>query len=509
MEIEVITADLLEDALHEWQQGQNAPSSLLQLHLLADKTTMASPAELNIRLYDRLVSYAVENLGRYRQTEGLPHSSEPPSSARVLYATLASDYKVGNTELEAWSTLYHRFLVPFSLSVDELAAAAHVSQRQFRRRLEAGLNRLVDIVRRAEVDAHSRLQGIYLRRHLPPPDYAQLFGNAEILQELIHLLSVAEGPKFVSIEGLGGIGKTALAQATADHLVERGGWADVLWVSARQETLTVQGEVTTLLEDPTRSLDDIITRLTKQLGQEQWIGLSTAEKLKQLKPVFLTVPHLVIIDNLETMADSQALVPALHPLAGATRFLFTSRYTLREYPYVQTLSVPELSLTDSRELVQSELMRRGQKKALPEEILVQLYNTIGGLPLALKLATAQLGRLPLDYVLQGLQQARHQAPEHMYSHIYRRTWQLLDDPARELLLSMLLISSDGENIDWLRLISALPETTFDTALAQLINYSLLQVTGSLADPVYRLHRLTVTFLQTDILLRWNKEAGNP
>lgn len=134
--------------------------------------------------------------------------------------------------------------------------------------------------------------------------------------------------------------------------------------------------------------------------------------------------------------------------------------------------------------------------------MTRLHNIIGGVPLALKLTAAQLAHLPLDDVMAGLQQANRQSSERLFTYIYRRTWQLLDEPAKALLLSLLSIAAEGEGAAWLRLMSDLPEDEFETALRQLMAYSLLEVAGSSDSPVYRLHRLTTTFLQTEILLNW-------
>jgi len=48
----------------------------------------------------------------------------------------------------------------------------------------------------------------------------------------------------------------------------------------------------------------------------------------------------------------------------------------------------------------------------------------------------------------------------------------------------------------------LPEDQFEIALRQLQDYSLIEVSGSPQSPSYNLHRLTITFLQTEILLNW-------
>lgn len=338
--------------------------------------------------------------------------------------------------------------------------------------------------------------------HLPAPDYAQLFGVQDEIARLTAQLRAPDGPRFLSLEGLGGVGKTALARAVAQTCAETGVLADVVWISARQEWLSETGELTSLT-DPARSLEDIVTRLTLRLNAPAAAGLATAQKLAHLHPLAHSAPYLIVIDNLETLADVAALLPALYPLAGVTRFLLTSRRTLRHFPYVHVAPVTELSFASSCALVAHEWARRGQTAALPATFAADLYHTVGGLPLALKLATAQVGCLPLADIVTGLQQARQAAPDRLYAYIYRRTWGMLSAAARQILVyGMLSLDPEGEDLEFIQAMSAVPPEDFAPALRQLLEYALLELGQPLAQPRYRLHRLTTTFLQTDVLQRW-------
>lgn len=498
MELDAITPDILKIALHAWQQAKNrVPLELLELHILAD-ISISSPVERSLALHKYVYSCAVETLKRFQQAEDLSPINISNPSRKDLLESIAADFRCENEKLEAWSALYHRYLSPIPLDQGILAKASNVHPRQFRRRVSSGLDHLVILLRQAEMEAHTRLQTLYLHRHLPPPDYAKTFGIEPLIQKLVSLLIDPQGPRFVSIEGLGGIGKTTLAQVTAYRLAEQGYLEGILWVSTRQEFLSGRGELERV-DNPVRSIDEIITRLAEQLGQEQLTGLSTSDKSEQLAPILSTIPYLVIIDNLETIEDTRDLISSIYSFAGETRFLLTSRYTIH-HDQVHILQVPELSLTSSQALVKSELARRNRVGSLSEAGMKQIYKIIGGLPLALKLVVAQMGSAPLTNILNDLQRVRHQIPE-MYTYIYRRTWLLLDDSARELLLSMLTVSPEGETVKWIQLMSSLPDSQFEGALSQLLDYSLLEVTGaSLEDPIYHLHRLTWTFLHTDILL---------
>ncbi|HXF63134.1 MAG TPA: hypothetical protein VNK95_16025, partial [Caldilineaceae bacterium] len=90
----------------------------------------------------------------------------------------------------------------------------------------------------------------------------------------------------------------------------------------------------------------------------------------------------------------------------------------------------------------------------------------------------------------------------MYQQIYRRTWRLLSEQARALLLAMLSVAPEGDALEWIHPVSNLSERALDEALAQLLDHFLLEVAGPVERPLYRLHRLTATFLQADLLLDW-------
>jgi hypothetical protein len=294
-----------------------------------------------------------------------------------------------------------------------------------------------------------------------------------------------------------------VAQAAAARLAESEAFADVLWVSAKQTQLLPSGELHAL-DKPVLTFDELLTRLAAQLGRNDLSARSPQEREVALQTIFSTASHLIVIDNLETMTDYQTLIPRLRPLAGASRFLITSRHSLRQLPGVQVCTVPALSRDDSLALLRHELERLGRAPA-PEAMLDAIYQAVGGLPLALKLIAAQLGHLPLSYLLEGLRAACGQSAEALYTFIYRRTWSLLDEQSKQLLLSMLLVSPEGEDLEWLRLASAMPDVQITCGLARLMDFSLVQAAGPLDRPLYRMHRLTITFLQSDLLGQWHQE----
>ena len=498
VDVDAITAPLVNETLRAWRAAESPPPGLLALDILHGPTA-ASPTERAIRLHDLIASLAATELARLRAAEAIP----PPlatTRAEVL-AAVGRDFGRHNAELEEWSAVYHRFLAPVAPSVEELARAAALDARNFRRRVDNGVRRLVGRLQRLEMAEHDRLRHVRRRRHLPPPEYARLFGVAEAQRDLADRLQRDSGPDVLSIEGLGGMGKTALARAVAFALAEESDYDGIAWISARQTWLSDRGAIETM-PDAATSLADIVARLATQLGFAELAGLSAADKLNRLAGFLKSTRHLIVIDNLESVSDVELLLPALLPLARPTRFLLTSRQTLSHFPAVACFPVRPLSPEDSRALVESELRRRGRSGVLPPAEMAALYEVVGGTPLALKLVASQMAHWPLPALLENLRRARH-APERLYTFIYQRAWLALSDPARQLLLSLLPLSADGEDVAWLREMSFLPPADFDDALGQLRDFSLLETAGPDDAPRYRLHRLTATFLQTEVLAGWS------
>jgi hypothetical protein len=514
MNLNLITVETLKETLKAWKNYQKPPADLLNLTLLGSSNSDLLKEREKL-LQKKLKKIGFETLARHRaarQPMPAPLNNEPVSLKEVLQG-LETDFSLGNAELKAWSAVYHIYLIylgspEFNLSLSELAnitmaAKAVDKESQFRRHLREGLNRLVTALQEAELDAHQQPR----EWSLPAPDYNdKLFGAEETITQVLNWLETPNdiGPLFISIEALGGWGKTAIARAVASKFLKSGTFAEIVWISARHEELTDAGKIRQLY-DPARSTDDIITRLAEKFAPGHSVGVSREHKIERLKAVLADKTCLIIIDNLETLSDTKDLLPAIFPLAGKTRFLLTSRHPLGEFAYVQCIRVPELSHQNSVALIQSELQRRDRKITLLEDEMKKIYGAIGGVPLALKLVASQMTKLPLAHILEGLHKAKQKAPEAMYTYIYHRTWQeLLDEPARLLLLSLQHIPLEGEDQAWIYKNSQLPKTNFDAALKQLLDYALLEIAGPLDAPLYHLHRLTITFLKTEILLGWQE-----
>jgi len=312
----------------------------------------------------------------------------------------------------------------------------------------------------------------------------------------------------IAIEGMGGIGKTALADTLARHLMGGHQWQDFAWVTARQQVFNGGGAIKPMAK-PALTTDALIDALVKQLSSTE-IGtsmLSLEQKRTILQQRLRAQPHLIVIDNLETLLDVESLLGLLRELANPTKFLLTSRVSRFHETDIFHFALPELHEAAALALVRQEAHVRNlpDLTTASDADLQAIYATVGGNPLALRLVVGQTHIHPLPRVLANLRTAQGYRVEQLYRYIYWHAWGNLDSAAQQTLLLMPLVTEAGGDLDYLAQMAAptgLSVTAVSDALERLVALSLVDSRGGLHERRYTIHALTRTFLQEQVL-KWN------
>ena len=364
---------------------------------------------------------------------------------------------------------------------------------------------LADIVWQAEIEACSVRQARIMER-LEIKEPPRLFGVEAKLAELATVLTTGTAPWLIAVVGIGGIGKTSLADAGVRALSASPTFADVAWVSARQERFVLWGGLQESGDgSPALTTEGLVDAIIDQFDFQDLSRYPLAQRQAGLCKRLKAQPYLVVVDNLETAADYQALVPDLQAFVNPTRFLLTSRHSLHRFPGVRNLSLDELSASDSRALLRHEAHQRGlaEVAAAPDEALSRVHEVAGGNPLALKLLLGQMHTLSLSRVVDDLRQARGRQVDELYRYIYWRSWQMLSHKARQVLTIMPLVAESGGGLDQIAALCELDEQEMMAGLKQLVDLCLVNVQGTLEARRYHIHRLTETFLLEEVL-KWQQ-----
>jgi hypothetical protein len=293
------------------------------------------------------------------------------------------------------------------------------------------------------------------------------------------------------------MGKTALADQISRDLIDRMHFEEVFWITAKHTHLSTLGRLKVESGRPALTFPILIEQLADQLGVPDTPGATQLHRQQIVRNHLRERACLVVIDNLETVADYRSLLPALRSIENPSKFLLTSRFRLLDEPNVFSLSLKELSRESAFELLKLEASRAGFSALAdtPETVLQKIYDVVGGHPLALKLIVGQLKFRSLPRVLNRFEDGKREtSPDKLFEYIYQEIWETLSDESKTTMLALTQAGGSGFTFEHIVSIAGLSESAVDLCLERLILLSLVELGGNLYERRYRLHRLTEMFL---------------
>ena len=367
-------------------------------------------------------------------------------------------------------------------------------ERQSERRFYTQQNRALYLfalwLQEQETRCQQAAEAKHLLRCLPFPTYRKLFGVEDVSFQVMEYLKNMQEGGIISIRGIGGMGKTTVADyAIRKFIQQEQSIVGLVWISAKQQFLTESG----ILGSHTQiDLLQIFDELGHKLGIPDVVRWPLEQKVDRIASMLRKEPYLVVIDNLETVKDFQRLIPWLHRLGAPTRFVLTSRETVPSLASIYHIALEELSKAASLALIEHIAQEKGTADFDP----IALYELVGGNPLAIILAVSQMRYLPPMEILEGIHSG---AVEDLYTFVFWRSWSVLNTEAREVLFA---IQRAGDQLDWqwLSMVFVPSNYNLQEIMQQLIDLSLVQPQiGEGGRRIYTIHRLTSTFLQTEVL----------
>lgn len=429
-----------------------------------------------------------------QQRAQLGNTADNPSLLRLATNQILLDAITLLDTQDQTSARILKLRFPDNNKIMTVAHKLNIGENTVSRLQATAIDRLAEIIYQRELNCRQE-QSQMIETLLPPASYSCLFGVEEAKKQLGVQLLRPQAPWVTAIVGLGGIGKTALADSVTRHVIQSFYFENVFWVRTDQSA-TMSGYTNA----PQLTYEHLMTQIGQFLFEDVH-QMSPEKRFIQVRQALKAKPYLIVIDNLETETDTAYLLARLNDLANPSKILITTRTRPAEQATVYSYSLDELSQADAISFIKYHGQDIGVQilRTATEEEVVSIYNLIGGNPLALKLVVSLLDVLPLPQILEDLPRGRGEPIEKMYKRIYLQTWQVLSPNAQTLLQAMPLVAEAGALPDYLLVMSGLTETQFWPAIQELRNRSLLEIRGNMREKRYGIHRLTETFLRTEII----------
>ncbi|MBI1299009.1 hypothetical protein GC175_29110 [bacterium] len=338
---------------------------------------------------------------------------------------------------------------------------------------------------------------------LPQRRYHELVGRDEDVDAILAALHDDKRHWIIGIDGMGGIGKTALAREVIERSLYENRFEAILWLDASPQS--TQGRPLPV------TFDYLLDAIGVQLRNPELIRMSPPEKEERTRTLLQRQRLLIVLDNLETAADPQAeIIQRLHRLLGPSKALVTSRRRFENEVY--PIRLRGLTVDGAQRFLEVEAEQRRMDQLLnaTQDELQQITEKTGGSPLALKLVVGQLAVLPLPVVLEQLRLPNMPTQDddeyvRLYENIFARSWQLLHNEGRGLLIAISHFPAyTGGTFAALQRVSGLEEPLLAQTLTQLWRFSLLEAerNGNLSSMRYGLHALTRHFVQSEVAQSW-------
>ncbi len=325
--------------------------------------------------------------------------------------------------------------------------------------------------------------------HNLPSQYGVFLGRDQDIARVLE--GLAGRWPLISIAGMGGMGKTALAIEIAHHcllgskVVLNPPFEYVVWVSAkdRPEQELWLNEV---LDTTARLLGDFsITKLPiEQLEQ----------KKREVDQLLCNNYTLLVIDNFETIIDL-ALESWLERVPYPSKVLITSRSN--QLSHAWDIDLKGLDETTALALIYNHAQRFGLNsvKDASKEVLLPLVDVTGGNPRAIELALGHVkhGLGGLDEVVGYLHAAR-KSVNNVFDELFTRSWQTMTDNSKRILM-VATFFADSMTKEALGAASGLSEYDLDKAVEDLVKFMLLDIKEGEAASSHRysIHPLTRAF----------------
>jgi LuxR family glucitol operon transcriptional activator len=293
-------------------------------------------------------------------------------------------------------------------------------------------------------------------------------GREEELKTVLQSLQPNSRTFIVGIEAIGGMGKSTLAIEIGYRCIENDLFESVIWISAKESTLTLHGIEPVIPE--AKTLSDILITLGTNLGNPTIGNLSMTDQIKRAYQLLSKRTTLLILDNFESLSrnEQRDILDFLRRSPITLKVVITSRERVSEG---QIIRLQGLSFEESSALLEWDAQQKNIH--LTKDQNKYLVDLTGGLPLALLWVQGQIAVLGYS-ATQVLDKLSLDTDIPILEYCFNHSWNLLRYGGEKKLLFILALLPDSVSREALAEISGIDDSdSFEVAVSDLLQLTLI------------------------------------
>ena len=336
------------------------------------------------------------------------------------------------------------------------------------------------------------------------PRRPAFFGRKDEIAKALRALSPDDRGWGLVIDGIGGIGKTALAVELAYICQERDLFEGFIFVTAKEKELRPEGIRQATLSSST--LDGLLEEVAQALSHISRPPAEGHEKRLALLKALRGRKILLILDNLETLTrdEQDATSDFLRLLPQDCKAVVTSRRRLGEA--VVTLRLSSLSWNEAYDLISDQISHHRTElsslSAAGESGWKRLYDQAGGSPLALLWIIGIIRTRGLSFHNAISLLSDGGMSNDLNRFLYAAAKDKMDSSEISVLSTLSLFAVPASKEAMAR-VAGLQQQAVDTVIERLQILSLVDqvewvIPGAGTEDRYGLHPLTRSFARNDL-----------
>ena len=335
--------------------------------------------------------------------------------------------------------------------------------------------------------------------NLPVPAYQEFIGRQTLIDNVMKAL---KHPRLylISLTGIGGIGKSAIAVRIARLIIEDTYstklFSFIIWVSAKRTYLKESGiETAKQTFETLNQLLDLILRIT---GFNEGLEYTNQKKKQYVIEILSLDSFLIIVDNFETLNNSQEFVDFFEELSAfckETKIIITSRKQLGAAE--KTIDIQEMNKDEYDEYVEYLSQRRYNMPFLvSQKMTTRLYKFTGGMPLATEIILSRSKKIDdLSKAINKIEEDNI-SKDSILEFSYRESYALLNPSDIKVFYAIAIIPE--AKLSTISYISKLHEYDVETSIHNLKQLSFINENASKEETIYTVLPLTRVFIEKTI-----------